>query len=234
MSRVTVAARPHALILVAALAACGGRGVAVLERESSAPEPGSQPASPPSDEASSVRAPELPRDGGASLADAANAATRDDRIDPIEVGRAWTYAVEVLGFYPSCSNGVFTATTLGTTVVDELRAFRVQSLCERAGVYTYAVDGDAVASYFAGRWRESLAAPVAETTTWTDGFRDYTWEAKGDVTTPAGTFSACWSAKVIASFDSYTVFCRGVGPVKWHYEDGFGNGYEAILLGKNF
>jgi hypothetical protein len=30
------------------------------------------------------------------------------------------------------------------------------------------------------------------------------------------------------------ILCRGVGPVKWHYEDGLGNGYEAVLTAKNF
>ena len=35
-------------------------------------------------------------------------------------------------------------------------------------------------------------------------------------------------------YTSYTVFCRGVGPVEWHYEDGFGNGYEAVLKAKGF
>jgi hypothetical protein len=30
------------------------------------------------------------------------------------------------------------------------------------------------------------------------------------------------------------VFCRGVGPVQWHYEDGNGNGFEVVLRSRNF
>lgn len=101
-------------------------------------------------------------------------------------------------------------------------------------MYEYAVDGDRVWSYFAGKWRLSLEAPVREGYTWSDGFRSYSWVSVGTIRNAAGTFEDCWEARVDAWFDSYTVFCRGVGPVKWHYEDGFGNGYEAVLLSKNF
>lgn len=41
-------------------------------------------------------------DGGGSV----DGSVQDTRIDPIEVGRSWTYDVTVLGFYPACSNGL--------------------------------------------------------------------------------------------------------------------------------
>jgi hypothetical protein len=159
---------------------------------------------------------------------------KDTRIDPIEVGHAWTYNVTVLGYFPACSNGVFVSNTLSTSMVDGKTALSVQSLCENAGVYKYSVDGDRVYAHLNGAWKTSLDAPVADGHTWSDGFVDYKWEAKGSVTTPAGTFSDCWSATTVASYTSYILLCRGVGPVKWHYEDGFGNGYEAIMTAKNF
>jgi hypothetical protein len=179
-------------------------------------------------------------DGGtdaAPLPDGApkpDGSVKDTRIDPIEVGHAWTYNVTVLGFYPACSNGVFVSNTLSSSTVAGKTALSVQSLCQNAGVFKYSVDGDRVYAYLNGSWKTSLDSPVAEGHTWSDGFLDYKWQSKGSVTTPAGTFTDCWSATTVASYTSYILLCRGVGPVKWHYEDGLGNGYEAILTAKNF
>jgi len=172
--------------------------------------------------------------GGGDGGDASDGAPKDKRIDPIEVGRAWTYNVTVLGFYPACVSGVFVSTALAATTVDGKTAIDVQSFCENAGVFKYSVDGDRVYARLAGSWRISLDSPVTEGHTWTDGFLDYKWESKGTVTTTAGTFEDCWSATTIANYSSYIVLCRGVGPVKWHYDNGFGNGYDAILTAKNF
>lgn len=179
-------------------------------------------------------------DGGASTGDGGKSdggpdgSVKDTRIDPIEVGHAWTYNVTVLGYFPACSNGVFVSNTLSTSTLDGKTSLSVQSLCENAGVFKYSVDGDRVYAYLNGAWKTALDAPVADGHTWSDGFVNYKWESKGSVTTPAGTFGDCWSATTVASYTSYIVLCRGVGPVKWHYEDGFGNGYEAIMTAKNF
>src|SRR6476620_8746446 len=82
------------------------------------------PVAPPAPDASSSPAPDeglpvteadaaAPSDAGPSTkpVDASSAPT-DDRIDPIELGHAWTYNVQVLGYYPTCDNGVQTATAL--------------------------------------------------------------------------------------------------------------------------
>jgi len=160
--------------------------------------------------------------------------TGDRRIDPIEVGHAWTYDVRVLGWYPACADGIHTATALEKVHVGGRDGIRVQSLCARAGTFVYAVDGDSVASWWGGAWRNSLDAPVRSGKVWSDDFAEYTWERVASIDTPAGKFRTCWSATKRASYDSYTIFCRGVGPVKWHYEDGWGNGYDAVLVSKNF
>lgn len=219
---------PVRTALAALLAACGGTADPSVI--------------PPTDAGSIADAgserDESPREGGAAhdgaIPPPAPPAVADDRIDPIEVGRSWTYNVKVLGIYPTCSPGVFTSTALEQSTLDGKTAIHVQSLCERAGIFRYSVDGDRVLSHFGGEWRVSLEAPVAEGHEWSDGFRTYEWRAVGRFATAAGTFDDCWSARVIAKFDSYTVFCRGVGPVKWHYEDGFGNGYEAVLVSRSF
>src|SRR4051812_27112212 len=80
----------------------------------------------------------------------------DQRIDPIEVNRAWTYDVRVLGWYPLCRNGIFTAKTLSSVRVGGRNGKRVESLCDRAGSFVYSVEGDRVWSWYAGAWRLSV------------------------------------------------------------------------------
>jgi hypothetical protein len=214
------------------VAGCGGSAATIDDP--------SEDASPsPSGSATSLPLP-VAVDAGADVAtsvpDASggkDGAVADRRIDPIEVGRAWTYDVKVLGFYPLCEAGSHIATARSATSKDGKTAIDVTSLCKNAGAYEYAVEGDRVFTYLGG-WRLVLDAPVAEGHTWSDTLRNYVWESRGTQTVPAGTFGECWSATVVARYTSYTVFCRGVGPVKWHYEDGLGNGYEAVLTRKSF
>jgi len=222
-----------ALVLVACAAGvgCGGAEASSVDGPSPDGGTGADGATGPGPAAEGGAGPT--GDGGtAEGGDGGPAA--DTRIDPIEVGRSWTYNVQVLGFYPACSNGVFTSNTLQSSSLDGKTALHVQSLCKDAGVYKYAVEGDRVWAHFGGSWKLSLDAPVVEGHTWSDGLRSYRWDSKGTVTTPAGTFADCWSATTVAAYTSYILLCRGVGPVKWHYEDGLGNGYEAILTAKNF
>jgi len=152
----------------------------------------------------------------------------DDRIDPIALGRTWTYDVTIIGTYPLCRAGSNTGSVLGQKVVGGKPAFQVQSFCPGAGTSSYAVDGDKVEVYYGSAWILSLDSPVAEGHTWTDGLTTYVWEKVGKVTVPAGTYNECWKARPQTG-PSYTTFCRGVGPVRWHYVDAIGNGYDATL-----
>ncbi len=179
---------------------------------------------------------------GSALADAstpdatADAASSVLPIDPIEVGNSWTYDVTELGTYPRCPGGSHTSSVVTARELADKTALTVESLCQDLGPYDYAVDGDRVFTYdpIASAWTLALDAPVEEGHVWTASDHDFVWRAQGVVTVPAGTFSDCWAATELAEFESYTVFCRGVGPVHWHYEDGFGNGYDALLTAKNF
>lgn len=219
-----------------AIVACGGAATSIDDplADASTTADGSAPAPVPSSSTSASV------DGG-GVSDAApgdgattpDGATADRRIDPIVVGRSWTYSVKVLGFYPACQAGTHVSTAKSSAQRDGKTAITVSSLCKNAGDFDYAVEGDRVFSYLAG-WRLSLDAPVAEGHRWSDGARQYEWQSRGTRTVPAGTFDDCWSATVVASYTSYTVFCRGVGPIEWHYEDGLGNGYEATLTAKSF
>lgn len=218
-----------ALCVLALLAACGSEATV-------APDLDGGPRA-----TADSRSPEAGPDGAttttpplANAGDAGDAQVKDNRIDPVELGRSWTYDVSVIGFFPACENGSHTATALSQSTIDGKTALRVSSFCPYAGAYEYSVDGDRVYSYLAGSWRTSIDSPVVAGHEWTDDFLTYRWESKGAVTTPAGTFSDCWSATTVAPYSSYIVLCRGVGPVKWHYDTGFGNGYDATLSAKNF
>lgn len=158
----------------------------------------------------------------------------DDRIDPIALGRTWTYDVTVLGTYPACVAGAHAATVWNEEMLGGRDAFEIQSLCANAGSFFYAVDGDRVFTYVGQAWVLSLDAPVAAGHTWSDGLDSFTWQAVPTVTVPAGTYANCWSAVEQVSYPTFTVFCRGVGPVHWHYEDGHGNGVDAVLRSKSF
>jgi len=158
----------------------------------------------------------------------------DDRIDPVALGHVWTYDVTVLGTYPACVAGTHSATVLNEEMLGGRQAFQVESFCPSAGSFFYALDGDRVFTWVAMTWVLSLDTPVSAGHTWSNGVDSFTWQAVPTVTVPAGTFTNCWSAVEQVSYPTYTVFCRGVGPVHWHYEDGQGNGYEAVLSSKNF
>lgn len=158
----------------------------------------------------------------------------DDRIDPIEVGHSWTYDVEELGTFPLCPSGSHTGETIGESELDGKHAFEVTSLCANAESSQYAVEGDVVFVNYQGTWILALDAPVEEGHTWSNGSSTFTWEDEGTVTVPAGTFDDCWRATQNVAYEAYTVFCRGVGPVRWRSVDLSGNGFDAVLTAKNF
>ena len=179
-------------------------------------------------------------DSGTTSTDAAtaqDAATTadagDTSIDPLVVGYTWTYDVTDLGNYPLCPAGSHQGRVLGEGDKDGLHAFQVSSLCANAGDFYYAVAGDVVQWDDQGTWLLALDAPVQEGHSWTNGVTSYTWHDAGTVMVPAGTFDRCWKAQDDAG-PSYTIFCRGIGPVHWHFVDPTGAGYEALLTSKSF
>lgn len=216
---------PFAAALATLVACSGGDNSGITD-----PSPDGGPSS------SSSSSGDPTPDGGSSSGDSSVVtpdaaqpdAAVDNRIDPITVGRSWTYDVSIIGTYPACSKGSHTGTVVAAKTVGGKPAFQVQSFCPGAGVNAYFVDGDHVEVYYMNTWVLALDAPVAEGHTWSDGVNSYVWNKLGKLTVPAGTYEDCWNAKHVGG-TSYTQYCRGVGPVKWHYVDGFGNGYDAVL-----
>jgi hypothetical protein len=181
-------------------------------------------------DASDDAAPVVPNDAGAGSDTGSEGkdASVDNRIDPINLGGSWTYDVAIIGTYPICKSGRQTAAVLSQKNVSGKAAFQVQSFCPGAGTNSYFVDGDRVEIYYGVAWVLSLDAPVVQGHTWTDGLYTYVWNRVGSATVPAGTFTECWDAKLQGGVN-YTRFCRGVGPVQWHFVDTSGNGYDAVL-----
>jgi hypothetical protein len=177
-------------------------------------------------------------DGGsdaATLGDGAGIdAGSDQRIDPIALGRSWTYDVTTFGTYPLCPAGQQTGSATSAATVDGKSAILVKSLCMNAGSSYYAIDGDVVQVDYQGTWLLALDAPVAEGHTWSDGASSFTWHDAGAVTVPAGTFNDCWSATQNVAYEAYTIFCRGVGPVRWYSKDASGDGFDAELESTSF
>jgi hypothetical protein len=171
--------------------------------------------------------------GGGDAGGGADGATAEAPIDPFAVGNTWTYDVTQVGVYPLCPSGSHQGKVLGSAQRDGKLAFETQSLCANAGTFYYAVDGDVVYWDNATTWTLVLDSPVVEGHTWSNGVTTFAWHDVGSVTVPAGTFPKCWKAQDTAG-PSYTVFCRGVGPVNWSYRDATGNGYDALLTAKSF
>ncbi len=158
----------------------------------------------------------------------------DDRIDPIELGRSWTYDVEEIGTFAYCPSGSHTGETIAQVEKNGKPAFEVTSLCQNLPSSLYAVEGDVVFVDYLDTWVLALDAPVEEGHTWSNGASTFTWHDEGTVTVPAGTFDDCWRATQNVAYEAYTIFCRGVGPVHWRSVDLAGNGFDAVLTAKNF
>jgi hypothetical protein len=158
----------------------------------------------------------------------------DNRIDPIELGRSWTYDVEEIGTFAYCPSGSHTGETIAQTEKNGKPAFDVTSLCQNLPSSLYAVEGDVVFVDYLDTWVLALDAPVEEGHTWSNGASTFTWHDEGPVTVPAGTFDDCWRATQNVAYEAYTIFCRGVGPVHWRSVDLAGNGFDAVLTAKNF
>ncbi len=226
--------RPVSLVVsFVALCALGGT-TACSGSDASVPEgggPGDDAGLVPVDGA--VRGSEGGRDGASGEASSPGDGGVDMPIDPIATGYSWTYDVTILGTYPLCKAGSATGSVTGNAATGGRDAFQVKSFCAGFGTSSYSVTGDKVELFYQNAWVLVVDAPVTAGHTWSNGVTSFQWEDAGKVSVPAGTFDNCFKAKATVGA-SYTTFCRGVGPVHWHYVDGSGNGYDAVLTSKSF
>ena len=87
----------------------------------------------------------------------------DDRLDPLEVGRSWTYSVT--STYGSCPSGMHDTRVIAAGTTDGGPTYQVQSFCGLTGNTNVA--GDRVEEYFdwgPTGWMRSLDEPVRRAT----------------------------------------------------------------------
>jgi hypothetical protein len=170
-------------------------------------------------------------DGAAGDAPVPDVATADDRIDPLELGRTWSFKL-LPNDGGSATCDATTAAIVGPGApVDGSATLRYQPLCTPFLVDVI-VDGDRVTAYsFDGRFtgpQVIVDSPVQEGHTWTGGAQ-FVWHDAGTLVVPAGTFSDCWAREIVGSPSSRTIYCRGVGLTRTDDP-----GYTAVLQSKNF
>jgi hypothetical protein len=170
-------------------------------------------------------------DAPAADAPAPDSAVADDRIDPLEIGRRWSYKL-----IPNDGGGTACDATAGAIVgpgapIDGSATLRYQPLCTPFLVDVI-VDGDRVTAYsFDGRFNGPqviVDSPVEEGHTWTGGAQ-FVWHDAGTLVVPAGTFSDCWAREIVGSPATRTIYCRGVGLTRTDDPT-----YTAVLTSKNF
>ena len=86
--------------------------------------------------------------------------------------------------------------------------------------------------WYEGGWSPVVDEPIQEDHTWPVFSTSYTWYSYGSITVEAGTFHDCWEKRQNVAYDSYSVWCPGVGAV-YDITDITG-GWEAELVSKNF
>jgi hypothetical protein len=236
-----------ATVMLSAIVACA----CSITTTTTNPAPG-DPGNPGSDGGSSGDVPldgGAPRDGAAPPTDAAapgtdaraaadgtapgDSAAPDDRLQPLALGRTWTYDVQSVGT-GYCASGTHDVTVLGHATVDGRDAFQVSSFCSGIASAYETVNGDQVDVDYQGAWNHYLDVPVQDGHSWPYFNSSYTWHAVPTITVPAGTFTGCWKASQNVTYTAYATFCRGVGMVESYSQDLAGNGWDAKLSAKNF
>ena len=177
-----------------------------------------------------------PSDGGGDRGDAQGL---DNRIDPLEIGRTWTFNVTPTDggiANGGCAAGTQTSTVIGPGIAqDGLATVRYQPLCDNFlvdalvqgdKVIAFPVDGGAATGVV-------LDAPVEEGHTWNYGGTglQFVWHSVGTLSVPAGQFSDCWARAYVTGSQSRFIYCRGVGLTEL---DDAEFRYRAVLTSKNF
>lgn len=169
----------------------------------------------------------------------------DMRLEPLEVGRAWTYTITAIGVdnYDPCPNGTRDVTVLGASTRDGRDVYQVNRFCPQPVVDTWQSKTgtrDATEWYQNGQWLRSLDEPAEAGHTWMTGGITLKYEAVDAIKVPAGTFTSCL-AVVRTNPEVRQTYCRGVGLVKEEVrrvlEFGFFKttvGYSGVLTKKNF
>jgi hypothetical protein len=148
---------------------------------------------------------------------------------PLVVGKVWSYKVTAIGNGGACGAGNSDQKITKEEMLDGKQAFTVTSWCAGAGDGKFAAGtGDEVFYRYNNMWQTILSGTVSDGAEWTFQGLKYKWKKEGTVTVTAGKFDDCWSAVRGDIATVYDTYCRGVGAVRHHNEQG-GNGFDAEL-----
>jgi len=159
---------------------------------------------------------------------------------PLKLGNQWSFASTILGTGAACGK-TMTQTVASTNATDGRPAFQVTTLCPPPSVLStdsYSVPasgGDEVDYDYQGTWTMVIDPTLVDGHSWPSvQGQTLTWQrVVGSITVPAGTFADCWTAHSSQTGNVFSTYCRGVGPVRTHF-DVSGNGADWQLTSKNF
>jgi hypothetical protein len=153
-----------------------------------------------------------------------------DGLQPLGVGKSWTYSVSQINSSTQCGSGNRTVTqTINTKgSLAGQTAYNLSALCPGQAEQQLAFDGQRVLVYASNQWMPALDTPPVDGHAWPSDQRYY-WSYAGTVSVSAGKFTNCWTRQVDQTNNNiYQTFCPGVGKVVDHSEQG-GVGYHAQL-----
>jgi hypothetical protein len=206
----------------------------------------------PSDESDGARDEPDPKDasserdmdGGQSSSEAGtrdattnarDAGQRDDRLQPFEVGRSWSYRRVWLdgGADATCEGSLESSVTKMVTR-DAAVGYEYLPTCIGTTKVQMFLSGDDIWAYVGSAALQPIqyaASPVEAGVSWDGGAVQYVWEAQDTVSVPAGTFDRCIRRTGVTDKSGFLVLCRGVGLV---LNENRSEGTRTELVSKNF
>jgi hypothetical protein len=164
----------------------------------------------------------------------ASTALMDNRLQPFEVGRSWTYRRVMLdGGVDTTCMGSLESSVSKTVMRDAAVGYEYVPTCLGTTRVQMFFDGDDIWAYV-GAAPEPVhyaASPVEAGVSWDAGAFQYLWAAQDTAVVPAGTFDRCIRRIATNAQGSYLVLCRGVGLV---LSESPSENYRLELVSKNF
>lgn len=168
---------------------------------------------------------------GGDASSSATGAVGQNVMFPLAVGREWTYQVTKVGIGGVCGEGTVTSKVSDSKELDGKTAYTVTPWC--SGVSSDAVyapgTGDEVFYRTSNEWQVALDGKLEDGHKWTFQGLEYSWKFLGMQTIAGTVFNDCWGSERTDQAFIYDVYCRGIGPIRHHYEVD-GNGYDAVLV----
>ena len=173
-----------------------------------------------------------PRDGGFDAGAQTDAS--DDRLQPFEVNRRWTYTRSLLD--PARDGGCtapLESFIAGTVQMDAQVGWDYHPTCSDTFSVHMFMNGDDIWGFSTTNPSriDYAKAPVQDGAMWQAGASAYSWREEGSVQVPAGRFDRCFRRVPAGVTDGFIVLCRGVGLVIVHAAT---ENYRLELASKTF